>query len=266
MTVKARRRPAGARAAAALLQLLDEYEPEDFEAAKKTLGAREELVQVLTSLADIKRSEEAEAEADESGERAIEGVSPEVPRVSVEFLRHAVERELHLLQVPAETLARLRVHWHAKPLPIQKGEPVEKLAERLLADFDQHVDEPWRRVEILVTMLRETALDPERKTAVEAMLRRFAETALAENTLVFPSLASIGALRKSWAPVALKYPPGESRERLAERLLNDAVRHVPPEQLPQITLQLLKEGLRAPTDRLRASFKTWQRLAKSHVR
>ncbi|KYF90829.1 hypothetical protein BE20_16495 [Sorangium cellulosum] len=258
MSTMARARPAGARAAAALLTLLDEHTPEDFEAARRTLGARNDLVQVLTLLAAIKRHDDAESGSEE---RASEAAAPPAPKLSVEFLRNVVAAELRALRISEEVVADLRRLWNTNPLPRRKGEPVARTVERLLEDFDEQVDAPSERVKMLVTMLRRTAehLGPERQAFVEAMLRKFAETALAENTLVYPTLASLGELRTRWAPSALRYEHEETREHLAERLVNDAVRLVPASHLDEVTLFLLQQGLRSPTDRLRA------RVKKSHV-
>ncbi|WP_437798009.1 hypothetical protein [Sorangium sp. So ce693] len=261
MSAMVRTRPAGARAAAALLRLLDEHTPEDFEAAKRTLGARDDLVQALTLLAAIKRQDDAEA--DSAGPAIVATSTPPPPRLSVEFLRNLVAGELGTLRLPEELVAGIRGLWSTDPLPRRKGEPMERMIERLFEDFDEQVDAPSTRVKILVMILRRTAeyLGPERQALVEGMLRKFAETALAENTLVYPTLASLSELRTHWAPVPLRHAHDETREHLAERLVKDAVRLVPTSQIGEVTLHLLQQGLRSPTDRLR-----WRAgIKKSHA-
>ncbi len=230
--------PDGVRAARALLSLLEEHSAEDFQAAAAILGGQSELSQIVTLLREFKEKHSPEA----------------LEPLSVEALRDIVKDKLIASQrnpVDIETVFREVIGTPPAPPPRPFKPPrkltLEGVVERGLRAIDETFDHPAERVEALVSTLRRTALLAEQRDQTELLLRDLATRAIAENIIVFPTLHAIAQLRTRWAPASLPYSPEWSRQHLAARLFKDAER-LAPDKLDDITLELLKEGLRGPAD------------------
>lgn len=236
----------GVRVAKALLGLVDEYSAEDFEAAEKILG-QEELVHALRLLAKFK-GQHREAPANELPEPPgnVASSSPDEYLSEREF-RDIVREELSKLPLDAKTAAHI-----VSPLAkifFTKPVSVERVLDRGIELIEKRFPEPWVRIEKFSSLLRSAAAaaGPDHAARIELLLRDTAIKALSTNTIIFPKLHDLANLRTIWAPSPLPYTPDESRQHLVSRLFQDAAR-LAPDRLPDITFELLKKGLRSPTD------------------
>ncbi|HZF51956.1 MAG TPA: hypothetical protein VE093_25060 [Polyangiaceae bacterium] len=220
---------AGIRAARALLSLLEENSAEDFEAAESILGSETELANILRLLRKFKEHKE------------------ETPLI--ERLRGIIRKELVHLSVPPSLLATVADQILGIKIRTPPGASVEDVADGLFRDIEAQNFSPSAQVDALTAVLVEIFAicsgEPEEKLA--SLLRDIAIPALTENTAMIPSLNALAELRTRWAHKPLPYQPKESRQHLATRLFDDALR-IQPNNYLQITRDLLREGLRSPAD------------------
>ncbi|XXT23340.1 hypothetical protein WME94_17545 [Sorangium sp. So ce429] len=224
----------GVRAARALLSLVEEHSAEDFQAAEAILGGQKELAQVLQLLRDFKRQQSPEDQEP----------------VSFEGFREIVRKELiELARVNADIEPMIRA-WFDGPVDAPPGSTVEDTVERALLYVDNTYPALAHKVLMLTDLLLHAAstAGPAHQERIESLLRKLAISALAENVIMLPTLHSMAQLRTRWAPNPLPYKAQESRQHLAERLINDAER-LAPDKIDDITIGLLTEGLRGPADR-----------------
>jgi len=223
--------PDGVRTARALLGLVEDHSPEDFQAAEAILSGQGELVHVLRLLREFKDQSLAEQEP-----------------VSHERLRAIVRDELLGLQGTKQAfndyLSTLGI-----VLRVAANSTFEEVVDEAVNVIERDVHRPSDQTRALAGLLQFSAADvgPEQAQRIDALLRDLAIRAIAENVVMFSTLHAISQLRTRWAPTPLPYNSEEPRERLTARLFKDAER-LAPDQLPQITLDLLTEGLRGPAD------------------
>ncbi|MDI3284147.1 hypothetical protein [Polyangium sp. 15x6] len=242
----------GVRVAKALLGLVDEYSAEDFEAAEKILG-QEELVHALRMLAKFK-GQHRDAPANEvkapseTQPPPEEGASssPEEYLSEKEF-REIVKREL--VKLPVDVTMARRIASHLTGMRFSPNRNAADVLCRSIELIEKRFPEPWLRIEKFGSLLRSAAAaaGPDHAARIELLLRDTAIKALSTNTIIFPKPFDLAKLRELWAPSPLPFAPDESREHLVSRLFEDAVR-LAPNTLPDITFELLKRGLRSPTD------------------
>ncbi len=235
MSIQARE---GIRAAKALLSLIDESSAEELEAAEDILGGDKELTNILQLLRKYK--------------------GHEVEPLSIEGLRDIVRKEILDLHLSKEDMAHALT---SEGMPAFKPTAVliaEKALDRALVFLGERDHSRSREAEILAKLLINAAwtAGPEQAANVESLLRGLAKRALIENLVMFPTVHTLAELRTRWASSPLPYESQESRKRLVARLLADAER-LAPAKLREITIDLLREGLRGPADgeiaRMRAS-------------
>ncbi|WP_437736955.1 hypothetical protein [Sorangium sp. So ce1335] len=247
MTSAERRGSDGVRASRALLSLIEEHSADDFQAAEAILGGQKELAQVLQLLRDFKRQQ-----------------SPgDQEPVSFEGLREIVRKELIELARANAGVEQLIRGWCENLAGLLPNSTFEDTVEQILAWVESRYSSPANRVSNFADMLRvaSRAAGPDHEQRIEALLRRLAISALADNVIMLPTLYSMAQLRTRWAPTPLPYKAQESRQHLAERLIKDAER-LASEKIDEITDGLLSEGLRGPADR--AIAETRRRNKKAH--
>lgn len=226
MSIQARE---GIRAAKALLSLIDDSSAEELEAAEDILGGDKELTNILQLLRKYK--------------------GHEVEPLSIEGLRDIVRKEILDLHLSKERMARAL---------ISEGMPVflppalstaEKALDRALVALGGRDHPRSREAEILAKLLINAArtAGPEQVANFESLLRGLASRVLIENLVMFPTAHTLAELRTRWASSPLPYESQESRKRLVARLLADA-EQLAPDKLREITVDLLREGLRGPAD------------------
>ncbi len=220
----------GVRAAKALLSLVEENSVEELEAAESILGGDKDLTNILQLLRKYK--------------------AHEVEPLSVERLREIVRREILDLHLSIKEMVEV-LHLVLDDEVIRTPAPmtVESVLERLLVHIEGTSDSPGRQVDALIRLLVNGAATagPEQLAKVDSLLRDLTAQALAENLVVFPTLHALAQLRTLWATSPLPYQGQESRQRLATRLLADAER-MTGAHVRDITVDLLREGLRGPAD------------------
>ncbi|WP_437718363.1 hypothetical protein WMF45_19225 [Sorangium sp. So ce448] len=224
----------GVRAARALLSLVEEHSADDFQAAEAILGGQKELAQVLQLLRDFKRQQSPEDQEPAS----IEGLREIARKELIELARANAGVELMLLKSFKQLIGT------------PPKSTIEDTVEQILLHLDKKSPTHGQKVSRLADLLRHASLAAgrEHRERIESRLRRLAISALAENVILLPTLHSIAQLRTSWGPRPLPYKPQESRQHLAERLMKDAEQHA-PDDVGDVAIFLLSEGLRGPADR-----------------
>ncbi len=254
MTVNERGHGQGLRTARALLDLVDAYSAEDFEAAEAILGGHQELSQVLRLLGMLKHRDDVVEPA--ASIDAAPG-APEGASLSINDLHAVVRNALQQLSLQATDIARVVDDlWPEVRLPLSPNTTADEAVDLALALIDELFVSPGDEVEGLARLLTGCALraGPEHTARSEGLLRELAVDALAGNLVMFPGLYDLAKIRGLWNASPLPYRPQESRRRLATRLIEDA-RRLAPELQREIVISLLKEGMRGPADGAAASLR-----------
>jgi hypothetical protein len=228
----------GIRAAKALLSLIDESSAEELEAAEAILGGDKELTNILQLLRRYK--------------------GHEVEPLSVDGLRAIVLREISRLNLSSDAQGDILVIAADVGIPLPPILTVGGFFEEIVEHIESVSASRGKQVGSLIDLLTVSAnkAGPEHRARIDALLRELAIQALTENLVMFPTVHALAQLRTRWAPNTLPYQEQESRKHLATRLLADAER-LAPAKLRDLTIDLLREGLRGPADgeiaRLRAA-------------